>query len=49
MPRLKGRTKDYALLDASKAIVTAGQDELRGTATGIFYGTIVDQTVKKHR
>lgn len=41
---------DYALLDVPTSIVTVGNNnELRGTATGILYGTIVDHTGKKHR
>lgn len=49
IPGLKDRMKDYELLDVPRTIVATGNRELRGTATGIFYGTIVDQTGKTHR
>ena len=49
IPGSKDRMKDYALLDTPKIVVTADKNELRGTATGILYGTVVDQTGNKHR
>ena len=41
--------KDCTPLHVLKTIVTAGRNELPGTATGILYGTIVDQTSNKHQ
>ena len=49
IPGLKDRMKAYALRDVRKIIVAASNRELHGTATGILYGTIVDQTGRTHR
>ena len=50
IPGLKDRVEDYALRDAPKTIVAAGNRELHGTAaTGSSHGIIVDQTGKTHR
>lgn len=48
MSGLQDLMKDYAPLDESKAVVTTGNNELRGTATGILYSIIVDQTGNRH-
>lgn len=37
------------MLDAPKTIVTAGNRELRGTATRTLYGDIIDEAGKEHR
>lgn len=48
IPGLKDPMKDYALLGVSETLVTAGKNELLGTATGNLYGIIDDQTGKNH-
>ena len=49
IPGLADRMTDNTLLDTPKMIVTVRNRELRGTATGILCGTIVDRAGREHR
>lgn len=45
---LKDRMTEHTLLDALKTVVIANNRELRGTATGILYGTNIHQAGNEH-